>query len=173
MRSARAQLASSGVCGAGIVGGLSPAKPLRVGTDCAGADAPVWALRQLGISFSHAFASETWLVARELLAANSKPDVVYGDMCGRTENPPPHDVYICGFPCQPFSTLHNKTKLLREPKAKPYRAMLKTIRASRPTLVVLENVPGIMRIFTSLQKRLRALGGIQHGFRKARPAHVR
>lgn len=158
VRDARLQLARSGVCRAGVVGGVSPTTPLRLGTDCAGADAPVWALRQLGLPFTHAFASDSWSVARRVLSANSSPGVLYEDMCDRQDVPlPPHDLYVCGFPCQPFSTLHHKTKLLREAKAKPFRAMLTTIRNARPVVAVLENVPGIMRVFTTLRKCLLGL----------------
>ena len=60
---------------------------------------------------------------------------------------PQHSVYVCGFPCTPFSLLRrHSTKLLREPAAKPFRATVKTIKTRLPPVAVLENVRGIRRV---------------------------
>ncbi len=40
------------------------------------------------------------------------------------------DVYVCGFPCQPFSALHNNSKGLREKKAQVFFKMLATLAAA-------------------------------------------
>ena len=55
-------------------GGLSPpwsTTTIRVGTDCSGLDAPIWALRQLGIPHAHAFSCDCWHPARSIIAVNS------------------------------------------------------------------------------------------------------
>ena len=62
---------------------------------------------------------------------------------------PQHSVYVCGFPCTPFSMLRrHSTKLLREPAAKPFRAAVKTIKTRLPPVAVLENVHGIRRVMS-------------------------
>ena len=37
---------------------MTKQNPLRIGTDCSGIDAPIMALKQLKIPFSHEFSSE-------------------------------------------------------------------------------------------------------------------
>jgi len=151
------------VAGAGrLTGGVSPAllslPPLRIGTDCSGADAPIWALRALDMRYVHQFACDSWQAAETVILANSHPHKFFHDVCAR--NPadvPEHDVYVCGFPCQPFSRLHNKRAHFKEAKAAPFKAMLRMLRARRPRLVVLENVAGILDVQEKLDRALRSL----------------
>ena len=162
MRSAAERTRRNFVSSTSVTGGVSPGTvfggPLVVGTDCSGADAPVWALRALGICFRHAFASDSWDIARRLVMANSNPQVMFDDMRTRaTADVPSHNVYVCGFPCQPFSTLHNNTTYFRDARAKPFKSMLQTLNAKRPACAVLENVPGILRVRKALTRALRGL----------------
>jgi DNA (cytosine-5)-methyltransferase 1 len=77
---------------------------LHVGTDCSGMGMPLLALRGLGITFRHIFASDTSLAARATLQANTPPEIMYDDLRHRSlEKVPAVDLYIAGFPCQPFS----------------------------------------------------------------------
>lgn len=141
-------------------GGVTPQSlpTLHVGTDCSGAEAPIWALRLLGIPHAHAFSSDISEAAIAMIRANCEPRVMFKDMCSRQESAvPPHNVYVCGFPCKPFSTLHHGTRLFKEPKAKPFRAMLKTVAAKTPALAIFENVPGILRAAKTLARAFRAL----------------
>jgi site-specific DNA-cytosine methylase len=79
-------------------------------------------------------------------------------MCTRDPaDVPEHDVYVCGFPCQPFSRLHNKRTHFKEAKAAPFKAMLRMLRKRQPKLVVLENVPGILDVQDRLMRALRSL----------------
>ena len=136
--------------------------PLVLGTDCSGADAPVWALRSLwpGRRFVHAFACDNWRAAENVVKANSACAAFFADMLTRApERVPHHNLYVCGFPCQPFSTLRQNSQLFAEAKAKPFRAMLRTMRAKRPQVAVLENVRGIVRVRARLERSLRSIGG--------------
>jgi len=148
-------MSSSGedlLCGATLV----------LGTDCSGADAPVWALRPLwpGRPFVHAFACDNWRDAETVVKANTKCIKFFPDMLSRPlEQVPHHNLYVCGFPCQPFSTLHHKTRLFHETKAKPFRAMLCLLQKKRPAVAVLENVPGILRVRERLERSLKGIGG--------------
>ncbi len=130
----------------------------RIGTDCSGAGAPIWACRQIGLQHTHAFSSDIWPAARAFEAANCPPrGPAYTDMCGRCGGVPPHDIYVCGFPCQPFSTLHNGRRFFAEKKAKPFRHAMSTVQLARPALVVLENVVGILQASGPLFRALREI----------------
>ena len=86
---------------------------LRVGTDCSGVDAPIYALKKLGIPFQHVFSSEINKDCIKTILANHSPSIFYGDPNSSTSNgditqrdnslTPYCDLYVCGFPCQPFS----------------------------------------------------------------------
>ena len=130
---------------------------LRVGTDCSGADAPVWALRCLGVAFQHVFSCDNEPAVQEFLRATSPPlQSLFSDMLQRpVADIPDIDIYVCGFPCTPYSSLRaHKTKLFREDAAKPYFALLRVLREKAPPLAILENVVGLGRV---VQKVLRDL----------------
>ena len=130
---------------------------LRVGTDCSGADAPIWALRCLGIAFQHLFSCDHQPTIQEFLRATSPPlQSLFSDMLQRpVADIPDIDIYVCGFPCTPYSTLRaHKTKLFREAAAKPYFALLEVLREKAPPIAILENVVGLGRV---VQKVLRDL----------------
>ena len=46
---------------------------------------------------------------------------------------------------EPFSSLHNNSKGLREKKARVFYKMLETLAASLPAVAVLENVHGVTK----------------------------
>ena len=132
---------------------------LRVGTDCSGAEAPVWALRELGIRFEHCFGSDSCPEVRAFLKLNSWPsEMLFDDMCKRG-GVPPHHIYVCGFPCTPFSSLHNRTGFFREAAAAPFRHALLTMQKAAPALVIFENVLGLLRVKRKLTIRLRQVPG--------------
>ena len=79
--------------------------PLLVGTVCSGIGLALLALRSLAVPFRHVFASELDPHARATLQANHPADVLYSDLRDRlVEHVPKVDLYIAGFPCQPFSS---------------------------------------------------------------------
>lgn len=134
---------------------------VRIGTDCSGADAPVWALKVMGVPHEHVFSCDVLASARALILANSRPAVMFNDMLRRCcDNIPDVDVYVSGFPCQPYSLLRGKhTKFFRESAAKPYRATLDVLRTKRPPLAILENVKGIGRVMRKVVRDLESTGG--------------
>lgn len=133
---------------------------LRVGTDCSGAEAPIWSLRAMQIGHSHVFSSDIGKAPRLIIAANTKPRVFYSDLLKRkTESTPAVDLYVAGFPCTPFSMLHNKTKLFKEKAAKPFFKMVQYLRRpDSPPAAVLENVSGILRVKDRILQVLRSAG---------------
>ena len=86
-----------------LIDGLSS---IKVGTDCSGLDAPIIALKAAGIDHRHIFSAETDQHCVDTINANSAPEIVYDDLMKRDNSTAPYvDMYIAGFPCQPFSTM--------------------------------------------------------------------
>ena len=72
---------------------------------------------------------------------------------------PDMDLYVCGFPCTPFSSLRrHKTRLLKEAAAKPFLVLLKVLEERKPALAVLENVVGIETVMQKVCQMLGKLG---------------
>ena len=133
---------------------------VRLGTDCSGAEAPVWSLRALQQSFEHVFSCDTSPQVRKFIAACSPPTkTIFDDMLSRDlDTVPEVDVYACGFPCTPYSMLRShQTKLFKEVAAKPYFAVLKFLKHRRPALAVLENVLGLRRVIGKVLRDLEKL----------------
>ena len=139
---------------------------LRVGTDCSGLEAPVLALRALNVAHRHVFSSEVNDKKRQYIKTNFASASPRGnpqlnlspDMLSRDhQSLPLCDLYVCGFPCKPFSKLHHKSLGLREKEARPFTAVLKTLRAILPAVAVLENVRGIAPYLPKIWARLRSL----------------
>ena len=77
---------------------------VTVGTDCSGMGMAVLALIGLGVRVRHIFASEVCHWARATMRANVPSEVVFADIRDRPlVAPVAVDLYVAGFPCQPFS----------------------------------------------------------------------
>ena len=118
------------------------------GSDCAGIDAAKLALELLGIgnSIVHVFASEIDFATRKVIIA-SHPDLcmLYGDITTRDNAAVPRvDLYIIGFPCQPFSVqgIHAG---IADPQGRGIVVFfaLNYIQTKLPTVFVLENVEAL------------------------------
>ena len=134
------------------------ATDLRIGTDCSGLEAPILSLQAMRISHSHVFSCERDAKKREYIYENFRPAHMFHDMCRRDPAAvPQHDLYVCGFPCKPFSTLHTRSSFFKEAEARPFFAMVRTLRACLPAVAVLENVIGIKRVLPKVWKSLRSL----------------
>jgi len=121
-------------------------RPLRVGTDCSGIEAPIVALQQLKIPFTHEFSSEIDKHCVATINANFTPKVIFGDMTQRKlKDIPDIDLYVCGFPCQPFS-IAGKREGTRDPRGTIFWECVRVIRYKKPMVFVLENVRGLLSI---------------------------
>ncbi len=127
---------------------FSKNKILRIGTDCSGIEAPIQALKKLQkiykFDYEHIFSSEIDKYARESLLANYKrPKYLFEDMT-KKRTLEPIDIYVCGFPCQPFS--YAGSRLGQNDKRCIFNYCIKTIKETNPKIFILENVKGIMTI---------------------------
>jgi len=119
-------------------------RALIVGTDCSGIDAPIWALERLRVPYKYAFGSDIDPNSHKVIGMQRHkrmhPQTMYTDMTARDHSALPHlDVYVSGFPCQPFSN-YGRRKGHDDPRAKVMDHVIRTIRATRPKIFVLENV---------------------------------
>ena len=126
---------------------------LRVGTDCSGIEAPIQALMQLNIPFKHVFCSDIDKFVIQSIKANYKPEIIFGDKDGlfkdgditkrNIDDVPDIDLYIAGFPCQPFSSAGDR-RGLNDPRGTVFYSCLKVIEKKQPKYFILENVKGLM-----------------------------
>lgn len=127
--------------------------PLRIGTDCSGIEAPIQALEQLGIPFVHQWSSDIDKYCIQSIKANYKPKILFGDPEGpytdgdirnRDHSTLPNiDLYVCGFPCQPFSNA-GKREGLQDKRGNVFWSCIEVIRIKKPTYFILENVRGLI-----------------------------
>lgn len=75
---------------------------------------------------------------------------------------PDHDVLVGGFPCQSFSTV-NPTKDPFDGRANLYKEMIRIAKDKKPTILIAENVKGLMtlykgKIFNRVLKEIQDAG---------------
>ena len=126
---------------------------LRVGTDCSGIEAPIQALTHLGIPYTHAFSSDINKFCIQSIKANYEPQILFGDKDGSfpigdittrsIEVVPDIDLYVCGFPCQPFSQA-GKRKGFDDNRGNVFWSCLEVIEKKQPKYFILENVKGLL-----------------------------
>ena len=146
---------------------------LRIGTDCSGIEAPIQALKNLGIPFSHEFSSDIDKYCIQSIKANYEPKILFGDPDGPFLNGditkryikdvPDIDLYVCGFPCQPFSAAGKRTGLDHK-SGNVFWSCLDVIRKKRPKYFILENVKGLLSndkgaTWATIRSELNKLGG--------------
>lgn len=121
---------------------------LRVGTDCSGIEAPIQALQNIEIPFQHVFSCDIDKYCEESIKANYNPDYFYNDMKTRNNQLLPDiDLYICGFPCQPFSHAGNRQGVDDEKgRGNLFWYCLDVIAKKQPSYFLLENVKGLLTI---------------------------
>tara|TARA_Y100000996_G_scaffold213101_1_gene167401 strand:+ start:3556 stop:4494 length:939 start_codon:yes stop_codon:yes gene_type:complete len=117
---------------------------LNIGTDCSGIEAPIEALKKIknkyDIDYDHIFSSETNKYAIDCIKENNNPKIIFGDIQKRKiVDVPDIDVYVSGFPCQPYSRA-NKFKSEVDPRLNLFEDCLKVILEKKPKCFILENV---------------------------------
>jgi DNA (cytosine-5)-methyltransferase 1 len=135
---------------------------IRIGTDCSGIEAPIQALQQLNIPFQHKWSCEIDKFARQSIEANYKPEKMYLDITKRKHALLPDiDMYVCGFPCTPFSLMGEK-KGSADARSNIMYHCIKVIQKKLPKIFILENVKNFKFIedggpFHYLLKQLQSI----------------
>ena len=111
-------------------------------------EAPIQALRNIGVPFRHNFSSDICPKVRKTISCNNEPEILYTDMLTRDIGECPRtDVYITGFPCQPFSAA-GKQQGFEDTKGrgKIFFSVLEYIKVKNPKIFILENVKGLVTL---------------------------
>jgi hypothetical protein len=88
---------------------LSRLEPITIATECSGIEAPIIALRRMGINHTHVYSTECNESARVWSVYNYSPLTRYDDVTRRDPSSLPRvDIYVCGIPCQDFSVLNQQ-----------------------------------------------------------------
>ena len=135
---------------------------IRLGTDFSGLDGVAYALKSLGIPFSHGFASDTDKRVRRFLRNNHSIKKVYKDVklrdintCGGC------DLYAAGAPCVDYSTA-GKMKGAEGALGMLSKHSIQYIMEHTPKVVLLENVPGLRTVgrafHASMHRKLKKAG---------------
>ena len=96
---------------------------------------------------------------RKIAALNTLAKVTFENIFERDLKMCPEvELYISGFPCTPFSRLHNQSKLLRDKNARQFWASIATLKDKRPPLAIFENVYGIKQVLGKVCKAMACEG---------------
>jgi len=141
-------------------------RAVQLGTDCSGAEAPVFALKeiaralasQLGVRLEtdHRFACDVDFAPRNFIRKNCEPRALFADLLARTQIahclleerprmvPGNLDIYVAGFPCKDFSLLNKNRPGMEGPHVKVFYGVVDYIKKYQPRAFILENVQGLM-----------------------------
>ncbi|KAI9094141.1 S-adenosyl-L-methionine-dependent methyltransferase [Phlyctochytrium arcticum] len=119
---------------------------MRVATDFSGIEAPIVALQQLGVEYSHEWSCEIDAKCRKMIQSNHSPKRLFEDITTRDHSQLPEiDVYVAGFPCQSFSGLKALNQRIPENhdsiRSNLSIHCIQTIQLKKPKIFILENVP--------------------------------
>mmetsp|Transcript_73347 Transcript_73347/g.207856 ORF Transcript_73347/g.207856 Transcript_73347/m.207856 type:complete len:383 (-) Transcript_73347:115-1263(-) len=139
--------------------------PLALGTDCSGMETPAMALQNLGIEVDHVFSCDVNKHVKATIMANFPPKVWYDDLTARDNaRAKKADLYVAGFPCQPFSTAGLQQGFQdKRGRGEIFFHVRDYIEKQAPRVFVLENVSGLVKInggeyYRAINKALDDLG---------------
>ena len=126
----------------------SAGKILTVGTDCSGMEVPIYALRSLQIQHRHVFSSDNDPAVRKTILANCKPEILVNDIkTVKMKDRSTVDLYIAGFPCQPFSQAGKQQGIADDKgRGEIFYNVYDYIQMHQPKVFILENVKGLVSI---------------------------
>lgn len=136
---------------------LSRLEPITIATECSGIEAPIIALRRMGINHTHVYSTECNESARVWSVYNYSPLTRYDDVTSRDPSSlPPVDIYVCGIPCQDFSMLNQQRSSENVKCESVAMSVLQGIATSLPSSFVIENVPSFRQhgLFNSIHDAL-------------------
>jgi len=161
--------------------------PIRIATDCSGMEAPLQALRNLKeVEYRHVMSCDILPAARATIEKNFPDGKMYEDCTKRKHSLAPDcDLYVAGFPCQPFSIAGLKQGFEDDKmRGTIFFHCRDFIKAKQPKVFILENVKGLMQksmadYLHAILQALKRLGKYnvyyslmdtkQHGLPQSRP----
>lgn len=135
---------------------------IKIGTDCSGIDGPIECLKQLKINYIHSWSCDINPYCEKIIKHNYNPTIFFNNIIGRDHTTLPDvDIYICGFPCQPFSTI-GKKEGSKDERSNIMIECINTIKAKTPKVFILENVKNFKTIengknYKYLMKELKSI----------------
>lgn len=125
---------------------LVAARRLTVGSDCTGLATEVLALeRILDLPIHHVFMCDRDKHVQQFLGQNYPGVPLYPDVACPARKEAPHvDIYVAGFPCQPYSAAGKNGGLADQRGGPVLNAVLDYIVSRLPKIFVLENVLGLL-----------------------------
>lgn len=117
---------------------------LRYGDIFSGISCPMFAIKQLGLEYKYEFACEINKKCRQFLQENHSPNIIYPDATKLPDELPKLDLFVAGFPCQPFSVVNRSEKKGSTHHAVNYfEYCLEVIKKTNTECFILENVVGL------------------------------
>jgi len=106
------------------------------------------ALENLGVNVDHVFSCDVNKHAKATIMANYPPKVWYDDLTKRNNKTAPKaDLYVAGFPCQPFSAAGLKQGFSDvRGRGEIFWHVRDYLEKKKPRVFVLENVAGLVKI---------------------------
>jgi DNA (cytosine-5)-methyltransferase 1 len=151
---------------------------IRVGTESSGMEPLPWVFKRIGLlnAFQLVFSCEKDRQCRRLItqclqawgpesAQGGTKHVMLTDITTRNpEHLPDHDLYVAGFPCQPFSPLGLREGVSdRHGRGRIIAHIVDALVAKQPRAFILENVRGLVsshhKTFDYILQKLRSICG--------------
>jgi DNA (cytosine-5)-methyltransferase 1 len=137
--------------------------PIRLGTECSGLESVMVAMNMMSSRTELQFACEKDPAARRLILEHTSPKHVFVDITTRPVDAMPFcDVYVSGFPCQPWSTAGLSEGIDdRHGRGCIFPYIHEYLKTKQPTCFILENVKGFTTVkhkdaFANVLKALRS-----------------
>ena len=117
---------------------------VKVGSDFAGLESGIVALKKLGVEYDHIFSCDNSPSVKSLIFQNYRPHKWFDDVRTRSLADVGYsDLYMAGFPCQPFASGG------KQMGCKDRRALadycLQYVEEFGPRALLFENVEGLLR----------------------------
>ena len=117
---------------------------LLVGSACSGWGSELFALNYLKIPFTSVFACDTWGAARTFHTAVHGSHAMYDDVYSeKFMHSPRPDLFVAGFPCQPFSAAGVHEGAECHTGQIVFR-LIEWLHRHQPPMFLLENVAGLV-----------------------------
>jgi len=106
------------------------------------------ALQNLGVDVNHVFSCDVNKHAKATIMANFPPKIFFDDLTKRDNaKAPTADLYVAGFPCQPFSTAGLQQGFSdARGRGEIFWHVRDYLEQKKPRVFVLENVSGLVKI---------------------------